>query len=108
MGKIVIKRKVTLEFLGEEYKDGYLTFKAIPVKDYTGMLAKLPKEGEEDNGKSITMMLDLLTTYFVEGKFPDDEGKLQDVTKEDVGDIDQETAIHCFETVVGKKTDPKD
>jgi len=103
MGKIIIKRKVTLEFLGDEYKDSYLTFKAIPVKDYTAMLANLPKDGEDDNGKSITMMLEMLTRYFVEGEFLGDA-----VSKEDMGDIDQETAIHCFETVVGKKSDPKD
>jgi len=107
MGKIIIKRKVTLEFLGDEYKDGYITFKQIPVKDYTDLMQKLPKEGEKDAGRSLTLMSEMLKKYFVEGKFPEGD-KLSDLTSEDLDDLDQETGLHCFETVVGKKLDPKE
>ena len=34
MGKIVIKKQVSLDFLGEDYKEAYINFKSIPALDY--------------------------------------------------------------------------
>lgn len=104
---IVIKKKVSLDFLGDDYKEAYITFKAIPVKDYAALMAKMPKGEEPDDGKAITLMVEMLEKYFYEGKFPNDEGTLEDLKKEDVADLDQEAAIKCFQRLAGQDPDPK-
>jgi hypothetical protein len=38
MGKFAIRKTVKLDFLGEEYKDAYLVFKTIPIKEYANLL----------------------------------------------------------------------
>lgn len=103
MTKIVIKKRINLDFLGDDYKDAYLVFKSIPLPDYEEIQGNLPKSdpryvelvnkaqnGELDdkenvelrglqpkesdnNMKSIRMMLDLLKRYFISGEFPDAE-----------------------------------
>lgn len=110
MGKIVIKRRVDLDFLGEEYKDAYLTFRTIPVKDYAEFIKSLngleQSDKPEENAKAVTIMLECLKKYFFEGKFPEGD-KLQAVENNDLDDLDPETAIKCFEKLVGRETDPK-
>lgn len=106
MGKIVIKRKVSLDFIGEEYKDAYIVFRAIPVKDYAEIMKQMPKDGE-DNTKSLTIMLEMLQKYFVEGKFPDENNQLVDLEAKDVTELDRDSAITCFQRVVGQDPDPK-
>lgn len=96
MAEIIIKKKVTLEFLGEEYKDSYLTFKSIPIGEYEELIAKVDKV-EED--KSMSEIIKILENYFVEGLF---DG--QKVNKEDVKQFDGETILKCFETLTGQKT----
>lgn len=96
MAEIIIKKKVTLEFLGEEYKDSYLTFKSIPIGEYEELIAKVDKV-EED--KSMSEIMKILENYFVEGLF---DG--QKVNKEDVSQFDGETILKCFETLTGQKT----
>ncbi len=102
---LVIKKKVSLAFLGEGYEEAYLTFKSIPLKDYQGVMDEMPKD--EDNAKALELIIKYLKQYFVGGKFPDEEGKLQDVTKEDVDELDAETAIKCFQALMGEQIDPK-
>jgi len=96
MAEIIIKKKVTLEFLGEEYKDSYLTFKSIPIGEYEELIANVDKV-EED--KSMSEIIKILENYFVEGLF---DG--QKVNKEDVSQFDGETILKCFETLTGQKT----
>lgn len=106
---LVIRKKVSLDFLGEEYKDAYLVFKSIPLKDYQKILDEIPDAtgGKEDNKKALNLIVNYLGEYFVSGKFPDDKGELQDVAAEDITDLDAETAITCFQTLMGQRIDPK-
>lgn len=102
---LVIRKKITLEILGEEYKDAYLTFKAIPVGELGNIQAKMPKEDDADQSQAIPVMLDLLKTYFLDGKFPNEKGELESVVKDDLNNLDAETSIHCFQVLSG--VDPK-
>lgn len=102
---LVIKKRVSLEFLGEEYKEAYLVFKSIPLKDYEAVIDEMPKD--ENNKEALKLIVKYLKKYFVSGKFPDDEGSLQDVTAEDVEELDADTAITCFQTLMGQRLDPK-
>lgn len=103
MSKIVIKKKVNLDFLGDDYKEAFIVFKSIPLKDYDKIMDELPKNDPEidslkqkvvdetatkeelkkfnkildqinlDNKKSIELVNTYLKTYFLSGKFPNHE-----------------------------------
>jgi len=96
MAEIIIKKKVTLEFLGEEYKDSHVTFRSIPIGEYEELIKQV--DGVEEN-KSLSEIIKILENYFVEGLF---DG--QKVAKEDIKQFDGETVLKCFETLTGQKT----
>lgn len=103
---IVIKKRVSLEFLGDEYKEAYLVFKSIPAIDYDSVIVELNKF-QENQGQSLTFLIELLQKYFLDGKFPDDDGKLEPVVSSDLGQLDPNTIIKCFQVFTGQELDPK-
>lgn len=98
---IVIKKKVSLDFLGEEYKDAYLTFQSIPLKDFDG-LSKQIEEAEKEK-KAATFILEALKRYFVEGQFPG----IEKLVADDLDGLDQETVIRSFAIFTGQEISPK-
>lgn len=103
MGKLVVRRKVVLDFLGDGYKDAYVIFRAIPVKDYAELLAQIPSDPAEDKGKSMGLMIECLKKYFLEGQVKEGDK----LTADDLDDIDQDTTIRCFQAMSGQNPDPK-
>lgn len=103
---IVIRKRVSLDFLGEEYKEAYLIFKSIPAVDFDGVTQTL-KTMEDKEQASMGFLIDLLKRYFLSGEFPDDEGKLQSVTADDIGQLDSASVIQCFQVFTGQDLDPK-
>lgn len=109
MANIVIKRKVTLDFLGEEYKDSYLVFKAVPVVAYNDLIAEI--DSVSGNQESMVEIIKILEEYFVDGVFDNEK-----VLKEDIKQFDGDTILKCFETLTGQtkneagglELDPKD
>lgn len=108
---LVIKRRVSLDFLGDDYKEAYINFRAIPTKDFPPLTEKINKLDETDNTKSTEFILQILNDYFLDGK--DQEGN--DLAKEDLGVLDPPSVIRCFEgltgAIVGEEgtiVDPKD
>lgn len=97
---IVIEKRVSLEFLGEQYKDSHLTFRAMSLDEYEKLRPKLQAVLDKGN-ESIRLMKQTLKEYFIEGSF-----KGQPVTKEDIGKFDLGTLSTCFEVFSGQK-DPK-
>lgn len=101
MAKILIKKKVELGFLGDDYKDDYLVFKSMPLRDYEALLPEL--EAASDNGQeSLKIIKRILEGNFLDGKF---QG--EDVTKENLADFDLGTLTKCFEIFSGQVQDPK-
>lgn len=108
MAKFVIKKKISLDFLGEEYKEAYLILRSIPLKDFDEIIDAVGEAEKKDSKASLNLMFDYITKYFHSGKFPDDSGQLQAVTTEDLTEfIDNETAVKCFELLTGQNIDPK-
>lgn len=104
MTKILIKKRVPLDFLGDEYKDAYLVFRSMPISDFE----KFQEEASAvEDKKSVSFLLDKLKQNFVSGEFPVD-GKLVAIEKEDLDDFDAETIVKAFQTYTGVKQDPKD
>lgn len=110
MAEIIIEKRVTLEFLGEKYKDSYLVFKSIAVRNFPKLVKNLndaDKSGTEQ--AQIDAMLEVLESHFVSGLF---DG--QKVAKEDIGEFDQATITRAFEVLTGQDFtaevpfDPKD
>lgn len=99
MANIVIKKRVVLEFLGEEYKDSYLVFRSMPISKYEELADKLK---DVDNKTSLKVTVDVLKDSFIEGKF---EG--EDVAKEDLDQFDIETLVTCLEMFTGQRQSPK-
>lgn len=107
MSKFVIKKRVSLEFLGDEYKEAYLIFQSIPVKDFQDIIGEIEKSGDDTKG-SLNMIQGYLHKYFIEGKFPNASGELEVVTADDMSEfVDSVTANKCFELLTGQNIDPK-
>lgn len=101
MGKIVIKKRVGLEFLGEEYKEGYVVLSSIPMREYEEITKKLAElKANEDENKSVVFVRDTITARFVEGKFPVD-GSLEDIDKDDLLDLPAEFFIQAMAQLNG-------
>lgn len=98
--KIVIKKQIGLEFLGEAYKDSYLTFRTMPLREYEEILPTIEAIGE-DGKKSLNLIKTVLEDHFIEGKF---EGEA--VAKEDLQEFDLDTLTRCFQLFTGQ-ADPK-
>lgn len=99
MADIVIKRKITLEFLGDDYKADYLVFKAIPINEYE----KLMEAQSDDNKEAAKFLLKTLEEKFIEGRFQE-----QDVDAKDIGKFDGSTVVKCFSLLTGQDIDPKE
>lgn len=105
MSKYYVKKRISLDFLGEEYKDAYLSFKTIPVAEYESMFLNKDKQS---NIEATIDALNVLKNKFVEGKFPNEDNELDDVKAEDLVEfLDEETLNHCYLTLLGQKIDPK-
>lgn len=102
---LVIKKRISLEFLGDEYKGAYLTFRKIPAVDYEQIDQR---QSELKGVESLKYLVELLSTYFVEGKFPDESGKLAEVTKKDFDVLDGDTAVQLFNDLTGQNPQPEE
>lgn len=95
---IKITKRVSLAFLGDGYEDSYITVEAIPMKD----IDDLQVRAKEAEGKqSIKFLQDELTSRFVDGKIAQD-GKLTEVTKEDLGDLPIDVFTEVFKQMSGQ------
>lgn len=100
MSEIIIKKRISLDFLGEDYADSYLVFKSIPIKDYDGLQKKI-KTLENDSEKSFKFIQEELTSKFVEGKIKQGSD-LVDVSVENLSDFPADVYLEAFSQITGK------
>jgi len=105
VSEIVIKKRISLEFLGDDYKEAYLEFSAIPLVQYK-LYTKKIAEAQGDDQKSADMIISILKDHFLGGEFPDKDGKLFEVAKDQFEQFDITTAVQVFKTLTGQ-SDPK-
>lgn len=103
MAKIKIKKRISLEFLGEEYKEAFLVLTGITLREYEQNIAKTKDMGNED---ATSYIKKILLNHFVEGKFPDDKGQLQALEANDLLDLDISTIFKVFNQLSGVETPP--
>ena len=104
MSRIVIKRKISLDFIGKDYADCYLEFKTIPMKDYEKYVA-LASENQDEK-KAVGFITSTLQDLFVSGKFIDENNETFDVKKEELGDFDMNVMITVFKSLTGQDQSP--
>lgn len=103
MGKVTIEKRISLEFLGDKYKDAYLIFTAIPISEYDEILGQ---KSEDTRLASVKRILKIISAHFISGEFPVN-GKLESITERDLSDFDEGTLAHIFEVLTGQYIDPK-
>lgn len=99
MANIVIKKRVNLDFLGKDYADSYLEFKAMTISEYETLVGDMQ---DMDNAKSVRKTVEILKSHFLDGKFLDEKVDVKDLEQFDV-----QTLLTCLEYFTGQKTDPK-
>jgi hypothetical protein len=97
---IVIKKQISLDYLGDEYKDSSLTFKTISIREYEELLPKIDQT-DQDNKKSIEIIMDILKKQFLSGTF---QGEA--VAKDDLDQFDISSLTKFFMALTGQE-DPK-
>lgn len=98
MADIIVRKRIALDFLGEEHNSDYLVFKAIPVDEYKDIANKQP----EDNIEAIDYIVSKLKERFIEGRYQE-----QDIAKPDIGKFPAEVITECFAIITGQKISPK-
>lgn len=102
MSRIVIKKRVSLDFLGDEQKESYLLFKAISLSDYE----KLVKEVDtSDEQKALDLIKKILSQQFIEGKYSDTDGQFE-VKVEELTEFDMTTILKIFNDLMGRDLNP--
>lgn len=87
--KFNISRKYSLESLGESWKDCFVEFTPVTIREVQDIteLAKV----DPDNVKSVTgatgTLIELLKKHFVGGKAINDKGEVVDIAGEDLIDL---------------------
>lgn len=99
--EITVNRKISLEFLGEQYQEGFLTFKSIPLDELESWDAAVAKEEKKGGKGALEGMKNLLKERFVEGQFPNKDGALEPVTKDDLGKFDAGVFVHIVSVLQG-------
>lgn len=99
---IKIKKRVGLAFLGEEYADSYLVFNAVTMSE----LEKIQEQAaaiqeRQDPKENLDFFKSVVNPRFIEGKIAQD-GKLVDVTKDDLLDLPLEVFIDIFQELMGR------
>lgn len=85
---IVIKKKVSLDYVGEDWKDCYLEFKVPTVKQVRSVA------NDKVNSE------DVMKELFVGGKALDENGSVVVVKKEDIDDLPITLTNRAFEALL--------
>lgn len=102
MSKLVIRKRVSLDFLGDGYKDAWLEFQSVPMGDFEEF-AKSLETSSEDETKSINAILGALKKYYLNSAFPNDEGVLEPLDgAEELNGLDKPTLIRVFGDLTGQ------
>lgn len=90
MGRLRITKRFSFAFLGEAWKDGYLEFESFTANDISDNIATTVDPNNPDPKAvktSYDNMLARLEEHFVSGKFPTEDGKLDDIKKGELGSL---------------------
>ena len=97
MGKLKSRTKrISLEFLGEEWNESYLEFRTLTWAD----AARFQAEGL-DESKAAGVLVATLKDMFVSGKAVGADGSLVELEKSDIDELDLETITQVTTQLAG-------
>ena len=97
MAKFKITKKISLAYLGEEWKECYLEFDSPTYDEIKKAVPDFTKEDKIEAGESAFKFLE---DSFIGGKAIS-EGGIVDVKKEDLGDFPMDVVTKCLEELMG-------
>lgn len=91
-----VKKRFSLNFLGDEWKDAFIDFTLPSLKE--SLDQDLPSEDQikKDPKKYTLQMVSFLEQHFVDGQGWDDSGKLVPLKKEDISELPQSVFGKAF------------
>ena len=89
-------KHVSLAFMGDDWKDGYLDFRSFRFSDINRFAG---------SDKSSNDVMQVLKDTFVSGKSPDEGGSVYEVKAEDLDQFDAEAINQIVRELTGQ-TDP--
>lgn len=92
---LVIKKRVSLDFLGDDYKDSYLILRAMSVQEYDSL----------ENDKKQTVK-DAVCERLIEGQINQD-GSLIKITQENIKELPGDVFVKAWGAILGEEIDPK-
>lgn len=95
MSEFFIKHKVSFAFLGDEYKDAYIIFKKVPVKDFEKIRDDM--RNTDENETIAHFIQPLLKTYYISASFPE-----EDFTVDSLDGFDAETVLEVWKQISGQ------
>lgn len=90
-------KRIALDFMGEEWAECYLEFRAFTWGDVAG----IDTEGL-DNAKATTKLLETLKSAFLGGKGVDMQGETVELAASDLDDLDLETLTTVTQRLTGQ------
>lgn len=110
----VIKKKISLDWLGEGWEDAYIIFSPFSYGDNVELIkfrkvaSKMTQisQSDEEIEKVSKKLLQLLTDKLVEGRGFNGK-ELEPITKENFKDLPVEVFNHCLNALQGEELSPK-
>lgn len=98
---VKIEKRITLEFLGEEYADSFVRVSAIPMREVQELMDQIAKvQGSEDNKQAMEFMVSVVSERFISGEIKQGE-KTEVLTADDLLDMPGEFFINVIERLSG-------
>lgn len=97
-----IKKRVSLDFLGEDYNDSYINIFSIAMKDIKLFEVEVERlKKEEKTGESLDFMTQKVTDNFCDGEIAQN-GKMVAITKDNLEELPSEVFIEAWTQMAGK------
>ena len=98
---VKIEKKITLDFLDEEYADSYVKILAIPVKEFDELADEIAKIQKNDDGKkSMDYIVKIIKDRFVSGSIKQGEDYVE-LTADSLTDMPGDFFLGVLERLSG-------
>lgn len=98
-----VKTKVTLEFLGDEYKNSYINLYSVPMSEYEAMIKRIETLQDASSTEALLFVRDAVSERFVDGEIAQD-GKLVPITAENLPDLPGEVFTEALGRITGRSS----
>jgi len=98
MATFILRRKLDLGELGEDWKECFVTLRDMTVEEVQRFVPSIAKT-EDGSKEQMDMIGEIISNCFVEGK-GFDGSKVIEIKKEDLGNLPLKVYLKCFDFLV--------